>query len=202
MDETIHTTRENIEELKARLAAARAELRIQKLNILKSHVNTAKAKVGSFLKKHIENFKNTIGLLPLSIELRLINVAKKWETRRTARINKRTERRKIIVSKIDTAKAKVGRFNKKVVNTIKNTIGKIKEFFTPNPEKRAAMIEELKQQKEELLGMKKANKQLSEEGSFRNIRASRGMASYIALFAISLFACCLLAIMIFLSMIK
>lgn len=202
MDETIHTTKENIEALKAKLAAARAELRTKKLNILKSRVNTAKAKVGTFVKKRIENIKNTIGLLPLSIESRLINIAKKWEIKRTARIIKRTERRKIIISKIDTAKAKVGRFNKKIVNGVKNTIGKIKEFFTPNPEKRASMIEELKRQKAALEALREHNKDLAESGSYRNIRGSRGMASYIALFVLSLFACCILTITILLSMIK
>ena len=203
MDETmIPTSKDYLEELKAKLAEAKANLRSARINIVKSKVNTAKAKVGTFLRRNVDRFRNSIGLLPLMVESRIMNLANKWELKRTARINKRTERRKIIISRIDTAKAKVGRFNKKVVNGVKNAINKVKDFFRTNPEKRQELLEELRRQREELEALRQENKRLREEGSYKNLKGSRGSVNYLTIFTITLIVFGLLATVVIWQIIK
>jgi cell shape-determining protein MreC len=81
--------------------------------------------------------------------------------------------RRIILSKVDTAKAKVGSFSKKIVNGVKSGINKIKNVFKQDPENRSALIEQLKQQKANLISMRDNNNQLREEGSYHNLKGSR-----------------------------
>ncbi len=204
MDGAITVPKDNIEALKAKLAEAKANLRNARLGIVKSKINTAKAKVGNFLKTKVNNFRNSVGLLPLMLETRLLNVATKWEKNRAARIARRTERRKFVISKINTAKAKVGNFKRKIVNGFKKAVGKVKDFFSPDPEKREELIEQLKQQREELLALKEENERLREAGSYENLMGgkSRGSVTYLTVFVISLLVFAMFASLVIYKIIK
>ena len=173
MNEAINFSKEKLEALKQKLASARARIKNIDVNLVKSKINTSKAKVGSFLKTSVKKIKESLGLLPLMAELRIVNLANLWENKRKAFIIKRTEMRRIILSKVDTAKAKVGSFSKKIVNGVKSGVNKIKNVFKQDPEKRATLIEQLKQQKANLISMRDNNKQLREEGSYHNLKGSR-----------------------------
>ena len=89
MNEAINFSKEKLEALKQKLASARAKIKNIDVNLVKSKINTSKAKVGSFLKTSVKKVKESLGLLPLMAELRIVNLANLWENKRKAFIIKR-----------------------------------------------------------------------------------------------------------------
>ena len=195
-------TEEDLEILKEILENAKANLKNAKRKFTKSKVNTSVSKVGNFLKTSVKKMKNAIGLLPYNIALGYNKVANFIEEKRTIRINKRTERRKFILSKIDTAKSKVGKFKKNIVDNFKKAVNKVKTTLGPDPEKKAALKEELIQLKEQLKAQREANRQLVEEGTYKNLRGSRGIVNSFALFMMLLLSCTITAIFLAITIFK
>ena len=195
-------TAEDLEILKEILENAKANLKNAKRKFTKSKVNTSVSKVGTFLKTSVKKMKNAIGLLPYNIALGYNKVANFIEEKRTIRINKRTERRKFILSKIDTAKSKVGKFKKNIVDKFKKAVNKVKTTLGPDPEKKAALKEELIQLKEQLKAQREINKQLTEEGTYKNLRGSRGIVNSFALFMMLLLSCTITAIFLAITIFK
>ena len=195
-------TEYNIDELKKIMENAKAKYNSARREFVKSKVNTSVSKVGTFLKTSVKKMKNAIGLLPYNIALGYNKVATFIEEKRTIRINKRTERRKFILSKIDTAKSKVGKFKKNIVDNFKKAVNKVKTTLGPDPEKKAALKEELIQLKEQLKAQREANRQLVEEGTYKNLRGSRGIVNSFALFMMLLLSCTITAIFLAITIFK
>lgn len=195
-------TEEDLEILKEIFEKAKANLKNAKRKFTKSKVNTSASKVGRFLKTSVKKVKNAIGLLPYNIALGYNKIANFIEEKRTIRINKRTNRRKFVLSKIDTAKSKVGKFKKSIVDNFKKAVNKVKLALGPDPEKKAALKEELIQLKEQLKVQREINKQLAEEGTYKNLRGSRGIVNSFALFVILLLSCTITAIILAITLLK
>ena len=184
----------DIEKLKEIFKNAKVNLRSAQRKIIKSKINTGISKTGTFLKTSVNKVKNAIGLMPYNIAKGYNKLANYVENKRTIVIKKRTERRKWVISKVDTAKAKVGNFKKRVINNFKKAVNKVKAALGPDPVKKAQLKEELQELRDNLKAQREINKELLDEGSYKNLKGSRGIVNSFALFAMLLFSSITLAI--------
>ena len=142
----------------------------ERIRFIKSKINVGMSKVGTFFKKSVKAVKDNMGLLPYYAEKGYLKAANYIAAKREEAIERKITRREWIISKVDVAAARVGTFNRKVVNGFKTAFNKIKSALRPSAEKREELKLELERLKNELKRQREYNEELNEAASYENLR--------------------------------
>lgn len=152
-------------------------------------VNTKKSKVGTFLKKGLQKTRDFVGTLGLRTKIAVTDIGIKVQNTNRKIIVTRNKINQKIVTTIDTAKDKVGSFKKSVVEKFKKAAQKIKNAFSVSEEEKQKLIARLEEKKESLNRIKAKNKNLYEQGKFRNLTKKRSgyvSTTILAILAVSI----------------
>lgn len=187
------TLKENIERIKNRFrkkivkitAKGKRPLRTKKTPV----VNTKKSKVGTFLKKGLQKTRDFVGTLGLRTKIAVTDIGIKVQNTNRKIIITRNKINQKIVTTIDTAKDKVGSFKKSVVEKFKKAAQKIKNAFSVSEEEKQKLIARLEAKKENLNRIEEENRNLYEQGKFRNLTRKRSgyvSTTILAILAVSI----------------
>ncbi len=152
-------------------------------------VNTKKSKVGTFLKKVLQKTRDFVGTLGLRTKIAVTDIGIKVQNTNRKIIITRNKINQKIVTTIDTAKDKVGSFKKSVVEKFKKAAQKIKNAFSVSEEEKQKLIARLKAKKEKLNRIEEENRNLYEQGKFRNLTKKRSgyvSTTILAILAVSI----------------
>ena len=152
-------------------------------------VNTKKSKVGTFLKKGLQKTRDFVGTLGLRTKIAVTDIGIKVQNTNRKIIVTRNKINQKIVTTIDTAKDKVGSFKKSVVEKFKKAAQKIKNAFSVSEEEKQKLIARLEEKKESLNRIKAKNKNLYEQGKFKNLTRKRSgyvSTTILAILAVSI----------------
>lgn len=152
-------------------------------------VNTKKSKVGTFLKKGLQKTRDFVGTLGLRTKIAVTDISIKVQNTNRKIIITRNKINQKIVTTIDTAKDKVGSFKKSVVEKFKKAAQKIKNAFSVSEEEKQKLIARLKAKKEKLNRIEEENRNLYEQGKFRNLTKKRSgyvSTTILAILAVSI----------------
>lgn len=152
-------------------------------------VNTKKSKVGTFLKKGLQKTRDFVGTLGLRTKIAVTDIGIKVQNTNRKIIITRNKINQKIVTTIDTAKDKVGSFKKSVVEKFKKAAQKIKNAFSVSEEEKQKLIARLEEKKESLNRIKAKNKNLYEQGKFKNLTRKRSgyvSTTILAILAVSI----------------
>lgn len=197
------TLKENIERIKNRfrkkeVITLQPKYKIVKLNAKGKRplrtkktpvVNTKKSKVGTFLKKSLQKTRDFVGTLVLRTKIAVTDIGIKVQNTNRKIIITRNKINQKIVTTIDTAKDKVGSFKKSVVEKFKKAAQKIKNAFSVSEEEKQKLIARLEEKKESLNRIKAKNKNLYEQGKFKNLTRKRSgyvSTTILAILAVSI----------------
>lgn len=197
------TLKENIERIKNRfrkkeVITLQPKYKIVKLNAKGKRplrtkktpvVNTKKSKVGTFLKKGLQKTRDFVGTLVLRTKIAVTDIGIKVQNTNRKIIITRNKINQKIVTTIDTAKDKVGSFKKSVVEKFKKAAQKIKNAFSVSEEEKQKLIARLKAKKEKLNRIEEENRNLYEQGKFRNLTKKRSgyvSTTILAILAVSI----------------
>lgn len=197
------TLKENIERIKNRFRKKEVitlppKYKIVKLNAKGKRplrtkktpvVNTKKSKVGTFLKKGLQKTRDFVGTLGLRTKIAVTDIGIKVQNTNRKIIITRNKINQKIVTTIDTAKDKVGSFKKSVVEKFKKAAQKIKNAFSVSEEEKQKLIARLEEKKESLNRIKAKNKNLYEQGKFKNLTRKRSgyvSTTILAILAVSI----------------
>lgn len=187
------TLKENIERIKNRFrkkivkitAKGKRPLRTKKTPV----VNTKKSKVGTFLKKGLQKTRDFVGTLGLRTKIAVTDIGIKVQNTNRKIIITRNKINQKIVTTIDTAKDKVGSFKKSVVEKFKKAAQKIKNAFSVSEEEKQKLIARLEAKKENLNRIEEENRNLYEQGKFKNLTRKRSgyvSTTILAILAVSI----------------
>lgn len=152
-------------------------------------VNTKKSKVGTFLKKGLQKTRDFVGTLGLRTKIAVTDIGIKVQNTNRKIIITRNKINQKIVTTIDTAKDKVGSFKKSVVEKFKKAAQKIKNAFSVSEEEKQKLIARLEAKKENLNRIEEENRNLYEQGKFRNLTKKRSgyvSTTILAILAVSI----------------
>lgn len=152
-------------------------------------VNTKKSKVGTFLKKGLQKTRDFVGTLGLRTKIAVTDISIKVQNTNRKIIITRNKINQKIVTTIDTAKDKVGSFKKSVVEKFKKAAQKIKNAFSVSEEEKQKLIARLEAKKENLNRIEEENRNLYEQGKFRNLTKKRSgyvSTTILAILAVSI----------------
>lgn len=152
-------------------------------------VNTKKSKVGTFLKKVLQKTRDFVGTLGLRTKIAVTDIGIKVQNTNRKIIITRNKINQKIVTTIDTAKDKVGSFKKSVVEKFKKAAQKIKNAFSVSEEEKQKLIARLEAKKENLNRIEEENRNLYEQGKFRNLTKKRSgyvSTTILAILAVSI----------------
>lgn len=152
-------------------------------------VNTKKSKVGTFLKKGLQKTRDFVGTLGLRTKIAVTDIGIKVQNTNRKIIITRNKINQKIVTTIDTAKDKVGSFKKSVVEKFKKAAQKIKNAFSVSEEEKQKLIARLEAKKENLNRIEEENRNLYEQGKFRNLTRKRSgyvSTTILAILAVSI----------------
>lgn len=197
------TLKENIERIKNRFRKKEVitlppKYKIVKLNAKGKRplrtkktpvVNTKKSKVGTFLKKGLQKTRDFVGTLGLRTKIAVTDIGIKVQNTNRKIIITRNKINQKIVTTIDTAKDKVGSFKKSVVEKFKKAAQKIKNAFSVSEEEKQKLIARLEAKKENLNRIEEENRNLYEQGKFRNLTKKRSgyvSTTILAILAVSI----------------
>ena len=143
-------------------------------------VNTKKSKVGTFLKKGLQKVRDFVGTIGLRTKIAATDIGIKVQNTNRKIIITRNKINQKIVTTIDTARSKVGNFKKSVVEKFKKAAQKIKNAFSVNEEEKQKLIARLEEKKENLNRVKEENRNLYEQGKFKNLTRTRTRSGYVS----------------------
>lgn len=152
-------------------------------------VNTKKSKVGTFLKKGLQKTRDFVGTLGLRTKIAVTDIGIKVQNTNRKIIITRNKINQKIVTTIGTAKDKVGSFKKSVVEKFKKAAQKIKNAFSVSEEEKQKLIARLEAKKENLNRIEEENRNLYEQGKFRNLTKKRSgyvSTTILAILAVSI----------------
>ncbi len=152
-------------------------------------VNTKKSKVGTFLKKGLQKTRDFVGTLGLRTKIAVTDIGIKVQNTNRKIIITRNKINQKIVTTIDTAKDKVGSFKKSVVEKFKKAAQKIKNAFSVSEEEKQKLIARLEAKKENLNRIEEENRNLYEQGKFKNLTRKRSgyvSTTILAILAVSI----------------
>lgn len=101
-----------------------------------------------------------------------------------------------IVTTIDTARSKVGNFKKNVVEKFKKAAQKIKNAFSVNEEEKQKLIARLEEKKENLNRVKEENRNLYEQGKFKNLTRTRTRSGYVSTTILAILAVSIVGLLV------
>ena len=110
--------------------------------------------------------------------------------------NKRNKINQRIVTTIDTARSKVGSFKKSVVEKFKKAAQKIKNAFSVNEEEKQKLIARLEEKKENLNRVKEENRNLYEQGKFKNLTRTRTRSGYVSTTILAILAVSIVGLLV------
>lgn len=159
-------------------------------------VNTKKSKVGTFLKKGLQKIKNFVGTIGLRTKIAATDIGIKVQNTNRKIIITRNKINQKIVTTIDTARSKVGNFKKSVVEKFKKATQKIKNAFSVNEEEKQKLIARLEEKKENLNRVKEENRNLYEQGKFKNLTRTRTRSGYVSTTILAILAVSIVGLLV------
>ena len=159
-------------------------------------VNTKKSKVGTFLKKGLQKIKNFVGTIGLRTKIAATDIGIKVQNTNRKIIITRNKINQKIVTTIDTARSKVGNFKKNVVDRFKKAAQKIKNAFSVNEEEKQKLIARLNEKKENLNRVKEENRNLYEQGKFKNLTRTRTRSGYVSTTILAILAVSIVGLLV------
>lgn len=130
-----------------------------------------------------------MGTLGLRTKIAVTDISIKVQNTNRKIIITRNKINQKIVTTIDTAKDKVGSFKKSVVEKFKKAAQKIKNAFSVSEEEKQKLIARLEAKKENLNRIEEENRNLYEQGKFRNLTKKRSgyvSTTILAILAVSI----------------
>ena len=159
-------------------------------------VNTKKSKVGTFLKKGLQKIKNFVGTIGLRTKIAATDIGIKVQNTNRKIIITRNKINQKIVTTIDTARSKVGNFKKSVVEKFKKAAQKIKNAFSVNEEEKQKLIARLEEKKENFNRVKEENRNLYEQGKFKNLTRTRTRSGYVSTTILAILAVSIVGLLV------
>ncbi len=159
-------------------------------------VNTKKSKVGTFLKKGLQKVRDFVGTIGLRVKSAATDIGIKAQNANRKIIITRNKINQRIVTTIDTARSKVGSFKKSVVEKFKKTAQKIKNAFSVNEEEKQKLIARLEEKKENLNRVKEENRNLYEQGKFKNLTRTRTRSGYVSTTILAILAVSIVGLLV------
>lgn len=159
-------------------------------------VNTKKSKVGTFLKKGLQKIKNFVGTIGLRTKIAATDIGIKVQNTNRKIIITRNKINQKIVTTIDTARSKVGNFKKNIVDRFKKAAQKIKNAFSVNEEEKQKLIARLNEKKENLNRVKEENRNLYEQGKFKNLTRTRTRSGYVSTTILAILAVSIVGLLV------
>ena len=159
-------------------------------------VNTKKSKVGTFLKKGLQKIKNFVGTIGLRTKIAATDIGIKVQNTNRKIIITRNKINQKIVTTIDTARSKVGNFKKNIVDRFKKAAQKIKNAFSVNEEEKQILIARLEEKKENLNRVKEENRNLYEQGKFKNLTRTRTRSGYVSTTILAILAVSIVGLLV------
>lgn len=161
-------------------------------------VNTKKSKVGTFLKKGLQKTRDFVGTLGLRTKIAVTDIGIKVQNTNRKIIITRNKINQKIVTTIDTAKDKVGSFKKSVVEKFKKAAQKIKNAFSVSEEEKQKLIARLEAKKENLNRIKEENRNLYEQGNFKNLtkNLTRKRSGYVSTTILAILAVSIVGLLV------
>ena len=159
-------------------------------------VNTKKSKVGTFLKKGLQKIKNFVGTIGLRTKIAATDIGIKVQNANRKIIITRNKINQKIVTTIDTDRSKVGNFKKNVVDRFKKAAQKIKNAFSVNEEEKQKLIARLEEKKGILNAKREENKNLYEQGKFKNLTRTRTRSGYVSTTILAILAVSIVGLLV------
>ena len=159
-------------------------------------VNTKKSKVGTFLKKGLQKVRDFVGTIGLRVKSAATDIGIKAQNANRKIIITRNKINQRIVTTIDTARSKVGSFKKSVVEKFKKAAQKIKNAFSVNEEEKQKLIARLEEKKENLNRVKEENRNLYEQGKFKNLTRTRTRSGYVSTTILAILAVSIVGLLV------
>ena len=159
-------------------------------------VNTKKSKVGTFLKKGLQKVRDFVGTIGLRTKIAATDIGIKAQNANRKIIITRNKINQRIVTTIDTARSKVGSFKKSVVEKKKKAAQKIKNAFSVNEEEKQKLIARLEEKKENLNRVKEENRNLYEQGKFKNLTRTRTRSGYVSTTILAILAVSIVGLLV------
>ena len=159
-------------------------------------VNTKKSKVGTFLKKGLQKVRDFVGTIGLRTKIAATDIGIKVQNTNRKIIITRNKINQRIVTTIDTARSKVGSFKKSVVEKFKKAAQKIKNAFSVNEEEKQKLIARLNEKKENLNRVKEENRNLYEQGKFKNLTRTRTRSGYVSTTILAILAVSIVGLLV------
>ena len=159
-------------------------------------VNTKKSKVGTFLKKGLQKVRDFVGTIGLRTKIAATDIGIKAQNANRKIIITRNKINQKIVTTIDTARSKVGNFKKNVVDRFKKAAQKIKNAFSVNEEEKQKLIARLEEKKENLNRVKEENRNLYEQGKFKNLTRTRTRSGYVSTTILAILAVSIVGLLV------
>ena len=159
-------------------------------------VNTKKSKVGTFLKKGLQKIKNFVGTIGLRTKIAATDIGIKVQNTNRKIIITRNKINQKIVTTIDTARSKVGNFKKNVVDRFKKAAQKIKNAFSVNEEEKQKLIARLEEKRGILNAKREENRNLYEQGKFKNLTRTRTRSGYVSTTILAILAVSIVGLLV------
>lgn len=159
-------------------------------------VNTKKSKVGTFLKKGLQKVRDFVGTIGLRVKSAATDIGIKAQNANRKIIITRNKINQKIVTTIDTARSKVGNFKKNIVDRFKKAAQKIKNAFSVNEEEKQKLIARLNEKKENLNRVKEENRNLYEQGKFKNLTRTRTRSGYVSTTILAILAVSIVGLLV------
>lgn len=159
-------------------------------------VNTKKSKVGTFFKKGLQKVRDFVGTIGLRTKIAATDIGIKVQNTNRKIIITRNKINQKIVTTIDTARSKVGNFKKSVVEKFKKAAQKIKNAFSVNEEEKQKLIARLEEKKENLNRVKEENRNLYEQGKFKNLTRTRTRSGYVSTTILAILAVSIVGLLV------
>ena len=159
-------------------------------------VNTKKSKVGTVLKNGLQKIKDCVGAIWLRTKIAATDIGIKVQNTNRKIIITRNKINQKIVTTIDTARSKVGNFKKSVVEKFKKAAQKIKNAFSVNEEEKQKLIARLEEKKENLNRVKEENRNLYEQGKFKNLTRTRTRSGYVSTTILAILAVSIVGLLV------
>ena len=159
-------------------------------------VNTKKSKVGTFLKKGLQKVRDFVGTIGLRTKIAATDIGIKVQNTNRKIIITRNKINQKIVTTIDTARSKVGNFKKNIVDRFKKAAQKIKNAFSVNEEEKQKLIARLNEKKENLNRVKEENRNLYEQGKFKNLTRTRTRSGYVSTTILAILAVSIVGLLV------
>lgn len=159
-------------------------------------VNTKKSKVGTFLKKGLQKVRDFVGTIGLRVKSAATDIGIKAQNANRKIIITRNKINQKIVTTIDTARSKIGNFKKNIVDRFKKAAQKIKNAFSVNEEEKQKLIARLNEKKENLNRVKEENRNLYEQGKFKNLTRTRTRSGYVSTTILAILAVSIVGLLV------